>query len=68
MANRLLEESLGLRSVERTIEEVLIQAVSAQREGDLTTAEYEFGWRFADRLAVRPAAPGPARQPRARAS
>jgi DNA-binding transcriptional MerR regulator len=47
MANRLLEESLGLRSVERTIEEVLIEAVSAHREGDLNTAEYEFGWRFA---------------------
>ena len=46
-ANRLLEESLGLRSVERTIEEVLIGAVSSQREGDLNTAEYEFGWRFA---------------------
>jgi DNA-binding transcriptional MerR regulator len=46
-ANRLLEESLGLRSVERTVEEVLLQALLAQREPDGTTAEYEFGWRFA---------------------
>jgi DNA-binding transcriptional MerR regulator len=46
-ANRLLEESLGLRSVERTIEEVLLDAVKAQREPDVNTVEYEFGWRHA---------------------
>jgi DNA-binding transcriptional MerR regulator len=46
-ANRLLEESLGLRSVERTIEEVLLEAVSAQHEPDVSTVEYEFGWRHA---------------------
>jgi DNA-binding transcriptional MerR regulator len=46
-SNRLLEESLGLRSVERTVEEVLLQALVAQREPEGTTAEYEFGWRFA---------------------
>jgi MerR family transcriptional regulator, light-induced transcriptional regulator len=49
-ANRLLEESLGLRSVERTIEEVLLEAVSSLREPDPThpsTAEYEFAWRHA---------------------
>jgi MerR family transcriptional regulator, light-induced transcriptional regulator len=46
-ANRLLEESLGLRSVERTIEEVLIEAVAAQRDGDHNTVEYEFAWRHA---------------------
>jgi DNA-binding transcriptional MerR regulator len=46
-ANRLLEESLGLRSVERTIEEVLLAAVAAQSEPDHQTAEYEFGWRHA---------------------
>ncbi len=46
-ANRLLEESLGLRSVERTIEEVLLAAVAAQADGDRHTAEYEFGWRYA---------------------
>lgn len=46
-ANRLLEESLGLRSVERTVEEVLLQALVAQCEPEGTSAEYEFGWRFA---------------------
>jgi hypothetical protein len=46
-ANRLLEESLGLRSVERTIEEVLLEAVASQAEPGGTTAEYEFAWRFA---------------------
>jgi DNA-binding transcriptional MerR regulator len=46
-ANRLLEESLGLRSVERTIEEVLLAAVAAQSQPDHNTAEYEFGWRQA---------------------
>ncbi|MBV9467429.1 MAG: MerR family DNA-binding transcriptional regulator [Solirubrobacterales bacterium] len=46
-ANRLLEESLGLRSVERTIEEVLLAAVAAQAEPEHTSAEYEFGWRHA---------------------
>jgi DNA-binding transcriptional MerR regulator len=46
-ANRLLEESLGLRSVERTIEEVLLEAVAAAQDPDVTTVEYEFGWRHA---------------------
>ncbi len=46
-ANRLLEESLGLRSVERTIEEVLIEAVASQHDTDFTTVEYEFAWRHA---------------------
>jgi len=47
VANRLLEESLGLRSVERTIEEVLLEAVAAHCEPGATTAEYEFAWRYA---------------------
>ncbi len=46
-ANRLLEESLGLRSVERTIEEVLLEAVASVSEPGATTAEYEFAWRYA---------------------
>jgi hypothetical protein len=46
-ANRLLEESLGLRSVERTIEEVLLEAVTGQSEPGANSAEYEFGWRHA---------------------
>jgi DNA-binding transcriptional MerR regulator len=47
VANRLLEESLGLRSVERTIEEVLLEAVTSQLEPGTNSAEYEFGWRHA---------------------
>jgi DNA-binding transcriptional MerR regulator len=47
IANRLLEESLGLRSVERTIEEVLLEAVTSQLEPGTNSAEYEFGWRHA---------------------
>jgi MerR family transcriptional regulator, light-induced transcriptional regulator len=46
-ANGLLEESLALRSVERTVEEVLLEAVVAHTERDATTPEYEFGWRYA---------------------
>ena len=33
--------------MERTIEEVLLDAVAAQREPDVNTVEYEFGWRHA---------------------
>jgi DNA-binding transcriptional MerR regulator len=48
-ANGLLEESLALRSVERTIEEVLLEAVSAHADAVASgsTPEYEFGWRYA---------------------
>ncbi|HTP20252.1 MAG TPA: MerR family DNA-binding transcriptional regulator [Solirubrobacteraceae bacterium] len=48
-ANALLEESLALRSVERTIEEVLLEAVAAHADelAGGSTPEYEFGWRFA---------------------
>lgn len=46
-ADRLLEESLALRSVERTIEEILLVAVGAQRGASEVTAEYEFTWRHA---------------------
>ncbi len=46
-ANRLLEESLALRSVERTVEEVLLTAVDAQADAQHITAEYEFAWRHA---------------------
>src|SRR5438067_12074994 len=45
-AARLLEESLVVRSVERTIEEVLLVGVAAHG-GENATAEYDFGWRFA---------------------
>jgi DNA-binding transcriptional MerR regulator len=47
-ADRLLEESLALRSVERTIEEVLLPAVADHAEdGTTSTASYEFAWRHA---------------------
>jgi MerR family transcriptional regulator, light-induced transcriptional regulator len=46
-ANGLLEESLALRSIERTIEEVLLEGVAAHADSGSTNPEYEFGWRFA---------------------
>jgi MerR family transcriptional regulator, light-induced transcriptional regulator len=46
-ANGLLEESLALRSVERTIEEVLLEGVSAHAHEGASTPEYEFSWRYA---------------------
>ena len=48
-ADGLLEESLALRSVERTIEEVLLEAVAAHADeaASGSTPEYEFGWRYA---------------------
>jgi DNA-binding transcriptional MerR regulator len=45
--NGLLEESQALRSVERTVEEVLLEAVAAHAEQGASTPEYEFGWRYA---------------------
>ncbi len=45
-ANRLLEESLSLRSFERTIEEVLLTALALLADPEVTTAEYEFAWRL----------------------
>jgi DNA-binding transcriptional MerR regulator len=47
-ANRLLEESLAVRSCERTVEEVLLPAVAALEGPEpVLSAEYEFGWRHA---------------------
>jgi DNA-binding transcriptional MerR regulator len=48
-ADSLLEESLALRSVERTIEEVLLEAIAAHADeaASGSTPEYEFGWRYA---------------------
>jgi len=45
-ANRLLEESLTLRSVERTVEELMLPAVEAMGGQDPPTPEYQFGWRY----------------------
>jgi len=48
-ANRLIEESLTVRSVERTIEEVLLPSVEALAPDHNTppTPEYGFAWRYA---------------------
>ncbi|HWF73361.1 MAG TPA: MerR family DNA-binding transcriptional regulator [Solirubrobacteraceae bacterium] len=47
-ADRLLDESLALRSVERTVEEVLLPALAAQLvDSEPTTPEYQFAWRHA---------------------
>jgi DNA-binding transcriptional MerR regulator len=46
-ANRLLEESLTLRSIERTIEELVLEAVAELGDAEESSPEYEFGWRFA---------------------
>ena len=46
-ADRLLEESLALRSVERTVEEVLLPAIGALDAPGLPSPEHQFGWRYA---------------------
>jgi len=46
-ADRLLEESLAVRSLERTIEEVLLPAAAAHHDPESDGAEYEFAWRHA---------------------
>jgi MerR family transcriptional regulator, light-induced transcriptional regulator len=48
-ADRILEESLAVRSVERTVEEVLLPAVGglATPAGSARSAELAFGWRWA---------------------
>lgn len=48
-ADRLLEQSLALRSVERTIAELLLPAVAelSAENGDAPSAEYELAWRHA---------------------
>lgn len=46
-ANLLLEESLALRSLERTVEEVLLPAVAALQAEDPASPEHGFAWRYA---------------------
>jgi hypothetical protein len=47
-ADRLLEESLAVRSLERTVEEILLPALGALGEGnERQSPEYGFGWRWA---------------------
>jgi MerR family transcriptional regulator, light-induced transcriptional regulator len=47
LADRLLEESLALRSVERTIEELLLPAVAGHADRDHSGPAYQFAWRHA---------------------
>jgi DNA-binding transcriptional MerR regulator len=47
-ADRLLEESLAVRSMERSVEEILLPALGALGEGgERQSPEYGFGWRWA---------------------
>jgi MerR family transcriptional regulator, light-induced transcriptional regulator len=46
-ANLMLEESLALRSFERTIEDLLLEAVAWHADPGQRSAEYEFAWRHA---------------------
>ena len=47
LADRFLEESLSLRSVERTVEEILLPAIDLAAGRDGREAEHEFGCRWA---------------------
>ena len=59
-ADRVLEESLAVRSVERTVEEVLLPAVEMAQGRDAREAEHELacrwgtGWLHAARRVVAP--------------
>src|SRR3712207_6234951 len=47
-ADRLLEESIAVRSVERTVEEILLPALGGRGGGrERTGPEYGFAWRWA---------------------
>jgi DNA-binding transcriptional MerR regulator len=60
-ADRLMEESLAVRSVERSVEEVLLPAIEIAQGRDGREAEYELacrwatGWLHAARRVVPPA-------------
>ncbi len=64
-ADRLLEESLAVRSMERTVEEILLPALGALGEGrDRTSPEYGFGWRWSTGwLAAQTRTSPPAHRP-----
>jgi DNA-binding transcriptional MerR regulator len=64
-ADRLLEESLATRSLERTVEEVLLPGLAElAAPGDGETAEYGFAWRWATGwLAVQTRLAPPAWRP-----
>jgi DNA-binding transcriptional MerR regulator len=64
-ADRIVEESLTVRSMERTVEEVMIPSVASLDEsGDGETAEYAFAWRWtAGWLAAQQRVAPPASRP-----
>jgi MerR family transcriptional regulator, light-induced transcriptional regulator len=47
LADRFMEESLALRSVERRVEELLLPAIELAQNRDAREAEFEFGCRWA---------------------
>ncbi len=47
LADRFMEESLALRSVERSVEELLLPAIELAEHRDGRETEYEFGCRWA---------------------
>ena len=47
LADRFLEESLSLRSVERSVEEILLPAIALADDREGREAEHEFGCRWA---------------------
>jgi DNA-binding transcriptional MerR regulator len=61
LADRHMEESLALRSVERSVEELLLPAIELAQEREGREAEYEFacrwatGWLHAARRVAPPA-------------
>ncbi len=64
-ADRIVEESLTVRSMERTVEEVMLPSVAALDEtGTGETAEYAFAWRWtAGWLAAQQRVAPPASRP-----
>ena len=65
-ADRILEESLAVRSVERTVEEVLLPAIEGLRgrDTDPPSPEHGFAWRWAWGwlAAAKRVAPSPTRK------
>jgi hypothetical protein len=66
-ADRIVEESLTVRSMERTVEEVMLPSVASLDDigdGDGETAEYAFAWRWtAGWLAAQQRVAPPASRP-----
>jgi MerR family transcriptional regulator, light-induced transcriptional regulator len=63
-ANQLLEESLALRSLERTVQDVLLPAVAELHAEDPGSPEHGFAWRYATGWlsAMRRVAPAATRE------